>query len=257
MDGWSKALSRSTFGWEGLLGPRRTSTSFTASVAAAEKELIAAQRINVGDFFEIFIERAGELGEQAGGAIRYRARAELAGRLFDEVLIDLGATEPLIQEPEIVRGSTLLEFANIAPIEVPTLPLEQHIAEKVHAYTRTYGHGLPSSRAKDLVDLALLGSHASPSAEHLGNALEAVFHQRGLQPLPKALPAPPTDWSAPYRRLATEVGLEPELGEGHHQASLMIDPVMMGHARGKWDPKAQHWVDVVRPVSHVGEPADQ
>lgn len=51
------------------------------SVAAAEKELIAAQRIHVGDFFEIFIERAGELGEQAGGAIRYRARAELAGRL--------------------------------------------------------------------------------------------------------------------------------------------------------------------------------
>lgn len=104
------------------------------------------------------------------------------------MLIDLGATEPLIQEPEILRGSTLLEFANIAPIEVPTLPLEQHIAQKVHAYTRTYGHGLPSSRAKDLVDLALLGSHASPSAEHLGNALEAVFRQRGLQPLPSLKP---------------------------------------------------------------------
>lgn len=37
------------------------------SLDAAEKELVAAQRIDVDDFFGISFERRGELGEQAGG----------------------------------------------------------------------------------------------------------------------------------------------------------------------------------------------
>lgn len=203
--------------------------------------MVAAQRIDVDDFFGISFERRGELGQQAGGAVRYKATAELAGRLFDEVIVELGATEPLIEEPEIVRGNSFLEFADIPILEVPTLPLEQHIAEKVHAYTRTYGDGLPSPRAKDLIDLVLLGADASPNAERLGDALEAVFGRRGLQTLPNALPVPPTEWSAPYRKLASEVGLEPDLSEGHRQAGLMINPVLSGGAKGSWNAANQTW----------------
>jgi hypothetical protein len=37
----------------------------------------------------------------------------------------------------------------------PTLPLELQIAEKVHAYTRTYGTDASSTRVKDLIDMVL------------------------------------------------------------------------------------------------------
>lgn len=211
------------------------------SLEAAEKELIAAQRVDVDDFFGISFERRGELGEQAGGAVRYKATAELAGRLFDEVIVDLGVTELLIEEPEIVRGNSFLEFADIPILDVPTLPLEQHIAEKVHAYTRTYGDGLSSSRAKDLVDLVLLNVHASPRAQQLRDALESVFGQRDNQELPSALPAPPPGWRASYRKLALEVGIEPDLTGGHRQARLMIDPVLSRNAKGKWNSGSQTW----------------
>ena len=49
----------------------------------------------------------------------------------------------------------MLAFTDIEPIEVPMLPLEQHVAVKVHAYTRTY-HGQPSSRVKELVSFVLV-----------------------------------------------------------------------------------------------------
>ena len=88
--------------------------------------------------------------------MRYRVRAELAGRRFEEVMVDMGFSDPLKWKPEPIRGQDLLAFADIEPIEVPVLPLEQHVAEKVHAYTRTYSQGRRSSRAKDLVDLVLV-----------------------------------------------------------------------------------------------------
>ncbi|MGI9003671.1 MAG: nucleotidyl transferase AbiEii/AbiGii toxin family protein [Pseudonocardia sp.] len=50
----------------------------------------------------------------------------------------------------------LLAFAGVAQVRVPALPLETQIAEKLHAYTRTYESGRPSSRTKDLVDIFLI-----------------------------------------------------------------------------------------------------
>lgn len=211
------------------------------NIASAEEALINSQRVEIDDFFDISLERVGQLGDQAETALRYRARAELAGRLFDEVLVDIGNTEILIDEPEILRGSDLLEFANIATLEVPTLPLEQHIAEKVHAYTRTYGQGLGSTRAKDLVDLVLIASHSSPRADRLTDSLKGVFEIRAAQKLPTAFPPPPKDWAAPYRRLALEVGLAPDLERAHRLAMKMLDPILSCEAVGRWEAAHQGW----------------
>jgi hypothetical protein len=71
--------------------------------------------------------------------VRYRVRSELGGRRFEEVIVDIGFSDPLKWKPEPIRGTDLLVFAGIEQIEVPVLRLEQHVAEKVHAYSRTYG----------------------------------------------------------------------------------------------------------------------
>ena len=110
--------------------------------------------------------------------MRYRVRAELAGRRFEEVMVDIGFSDSLKWKPEPIRGLDLLAFADIEPIEVPVLPLEQHIAEKVHAYTKTYSQGRRSSRAKDLVDLVLVKQLMVLDAARLRTALEGVFEGR-------------------------------------------------------------------------------
>jgi len=206
-------------------------------------KLQAAARQDIGDGFVFAVERASEISEDDPGAVRYQVRAELAGRTFEEIHVDVAFGDPLIGTPERVTGPGLLEFAGVKTPVIPALPLEQHVAEKVHAYTRTYGQGKPSSRPKDLVDLVLIGSFARLDANRLREALDRIFAARATHPLPKALPAPPERWRTPFRIMAMEVGLDPDLRVGHGLAARLVDPVLQGKVKNsRWDPAAFAWV---------------
>jgi len=97
---------------------------------AAVEDLIAAQATELDDYFVFAIEKLDRREEwQEGAALRYRATAELAGRLFDEVIIDIGFSDPLQWEPERVRG--------------PDIPqIRRHRAHRsARASTRAAGRG--------------------------------------------------------------------------------------------------------------------
>jgi hypothetical protein len=129
---------------------------------------------------------------EAFRAVRYSVTAELAGRRFERFPVDVTLSEHPTALPERLPIPNLLEFADIQPTEMPVIALEQHIAEKVHAYTATYGpQHQPSTRIKDLIDLLLIADLATPPAEGLRESLDATFRNRTRQPLPSALPAPP------------------------------------------------------------------
>jgi hypothetical protein len=187
------------------------------TVEEATADLLAAAAVDAGDFFVFRVEKTEELdGLLDGAAARYRVAVDLAGRPFESAVLDVGFGAQQLEAPETLPGSTLLAFAGIHPIEIPTLPLEQHIAEKVHAYTRAYGESRrASTRVKDLVDLVLISTHSTIEPTRLRAALQRTFAERATHPLPKALPRPPTDWQAPYARLATEVGMDGSLALGH------------------------------------------
>jgi predicted nucleotidyltransferase component of viral defense system len=117
------------------------------SEEAATEDLLAAQALDLGDYFTFTTERTDALDALLdGAAVRYRIAAELAGRRFEDVVIDIGFGDPLAQPPDVVQGPALLDFAGIAPIAIPVVSLDQHIAEKIHAYTRTCSGGRASSR---------------------------------------------------------------------------------------------------------------
>lgn len=147
---------------------------------AATADFLSAQAVDLGDHFTFAIERTNRLDQvREGVAVRYHAACELAGRLFDDVTVDVAFGDALIAEPEMLRTGALLAFADIDPVEVPAIPLAQHVAEKVHAYTRAYGRGgLTSTRVKDLVDLVLIAETSSLDATQLGEALKATFRNR-------------------------------------------------------------------------------
>ena len=216
---------------------------------AAVADLLATGELDLGDHFSFTIERTAKLDQLVeGSAVRYHVRAELAGRLFEEFLVDVGRDFPTGWEPETLHGPDLLAFADIEPLEAPSLPLELQVAEKVHAYTRGYGKsGIASTRVKDLIDLALIASTSQVDADRLNRALRETFTQRDRHEAPGVLPRPPAGWRIPYARMAVEVGLAAELDRGYELAARLLDPVLSGDLDSAvWESEAQKWVARLR-----------
>jgi hypothetical protein len=210
---------------------------------AATEDFAAAQELALDDFFT-FAARRTDAFDDADDfrAIRFHVTAELAGRVFDQFVVDVGFADSISWTPDAIETSDLLSFAGIERIRVPALPLPQHIAEKVHAYTRKYGtSGRESTRPKDLVDMLLISRSEQLDASTLRNAIEVTFGQREQQPLPASLPPPPSIWKEPYRRLATEVSVEPELDKAFAEAAALLDPILASRAEGVWDPARRTW----------------
>jgi predicted nucleotidyltransferase component of viral defense system len=213
---------------------------------AAEEELfdtlIEAAAITADDHFTFQVERTRTPPERLGGSHRFRVTANLAGRMFETFLLDVALPSDPVSEHDTLMTPDLLSFAGIDPIEVRAVPLERHIAEKLHAYTRRYADDQPSSRAKDLIDIVLMSELASFEFDRLRDVIVQVFDTRATHELSRSVPAPPREWAQPYRALAEEVGLDPDLAVGHHRAAAFLDPVVAAEpGRGHWDAEARMW----------------
>ncbi|MGN6373430.1 MAG: nucleotidyl transferase AbiEii/AbiGii toxin family protein [Solirubrobacteraceae bacterium] len=210
---------------------------------AAVRDILAAQELMLDDFFTFAARRTSELDDTDDfTAIRFHLTAQLGGRTFEQFLLDIGFVDSITYTPDTVQSAGLLAFAGIAPLTLPVIPIEQHLAEKVHAYTGTYGKdGRASTRPKDLVDILLIESSAAMVAPSLHEALERTFHERQRHPLPDKLPPPPTTWTDPYRRLAESVGIEPDLTAAYARARAFLDPAMENNSKGRWDPTTKTW----------------
>jgi hypothetical protein len=160
--------------------------------AAATADLQKIQFMDLGDFFSFEVARTSTLDDLIGGiAVRYKVTANLDGRRFEQVTVDVGFDQYISSRPDLIRGPDYFSFAGIPPIQVPTLPLEQHIAEKLHAYTRIYSDGRQSSTAKDLIDLVLIAQNSPFEAERLRHAVTSTFSSRQSQLLPDSFPGRP------------------------------------------------------------------
>jgi hypothetical protein len=210
---------------------------------AATEHLVAAGAIDLGDFFDFEVRRTGDPDPVAGfRAVRYSIRADLAGRRFEQFPADVALGEHSEDDAQRLRAPDLLAFAEIDAPELPVVPLERQVAEKLHAYTATYGlRELESTRVKDLVDLVLIGDLAELDATRLGGALELTFRTRATHLLPGAMPMPPSSWVRPYAELAQAVGIAPDLDEGYAAAAELMDPILASRRTGRWDPTVKHW----------------
>lgn len=210
---------------------------------AAIEDVAAAQRLRLDDFFTFTATRTDAFDEvDEFQAIRFHVRAELAERVFEQFILDIGFGKSAALDPDRVRTSDFLSFAGIEPLELPAIPIAEHLAEKVHAYTRSYGTtARPSTRPKDLIDILLIADSLSLEAAAMQEALRHTFETRGRQALPESLPAPPPEWVPDYGRLAEEVGLEPDLAAAFDRAAAFLDPVLSGEAQGSWGAAVSTW----------------
>jgi Nucleotidyl transferase AbiEii toxin, Type IV TA system len=229
-EGWAL---KGAFAIELRLGLRTRTTkdidvAFPDDREAATEHLNAASAVDLGDFFSFEARRTSALDAAAGfRAVRYAVRAGLAGRRFEQFSVDVAFNESFLGRIRQLQMPNSLEFAAVAAPLLPVVALEQHVAEKFHAYTGAYGlDGRESTRVKDLVDLALIDEVAELDANRLSRALKTIFERRASQPLPPNTPPPPASWATPYARLAREVGIAADIDRGHAAAARLLDPVL-------------------------------
>jgi predicted nucleotidyltransferase component of viral defense system len=211
---------------------------------AAIRDITAAQQLAMDDYFTFAATRTDELEDTDElSAIRFHVTAQLAGRTFEQFLVDIGFSDAISWTPDMIHTSQSLSFAGIEPLALPAIPIPQHLAEKVHAYTRSYGASKrPSTRPKDLVDILLIEKSTAIQADALRHALEHTFAERVRQLLPTSLPPPPTTWTDPYKRLATTVEVESDLTAAYALPATFLDPVLAGQDHGHWDHQRRTWV---------------
>ena len=208
----------------------------------ATEDLLSAQVLDLGDQFSFRVTRSREASlEEPEPTVRFHVTAEVAGSVFDEALIDVTIRQEIDWEPEIV-SSNLLAFADIPAVTIPVVPVEIQVAEKIHAYTRPYGkYQRPTTRVKDLVDLVMIVEARSLDAGRLRAALERTFARRGTHPIPETLPAPPNQWTVPYRALASQAKITPDLTNGFSKVLNCLHSILQERAAGRWDPSSGIW----------------
>lgn len=195
-----------------------------ASAARADLQRAAAE--DVGDHFDFALVGSEELRDAGVRlAVRYRLEASLAGTTFEPLQVDVAVApaEPWDAQPAQRPG--LLADLGLGPIDVLLIPLERQVAEKLHAYTRTYRGG-GTTRARDVVDLLLVQRHESLDASRLRDAILTVFRDRATHAVPERLSPPPPNLVLAYRKGAERLGLPGELDEAHRLLAGWLDPVL-------------------------------
>lgn len=146
---------------------------------------------------------------------RYPVDAEMADRTFVKFHLDLAVGDLVLEPLTTAQGRDWLGFAGISAASFPALSPEQHLAEKIHAYT--VPRKTPNTRVRDLVDMVLLIQGGTLDRSLFKEALSAVFDRRKTHPVPETLEPPPEQWSAPFRDLARGCGIEEEIGSAFQQ----------------------------------------
>lgn len=214
---------------------------WTISEDDATELLLDAAAYDLGDGFTFELRRDGADDDLAGDGQRWTIRADLAGREFERVAVDVGFGKAPVVEPDTIAASHLLDFADIAPVTVPALAVEQHLAEKLHAYTRGYGDG-PSSRVKDLVDVVVIAHTTTVDVGRLRLAVASIFQRRATHDVPDRLPTPPSDWDRPWAKLVEHLPADADLPSGFAAAARFWDPVLgRSVMTGTWNPVDSAW----------------
>jgi len=228
----------------------RTTKDVDLRIAGSSKDILArlqaAGALDLGDFIQFEVAPDPETPEIVGDGVQYdgyrfRAECRLAGKVYGARFgVDIAFGGVLSGDVEQITADDLLGFAGIAPPRLRVVPIETHLAEKLHAYTMPRDR--PNTRVKDLPDLALLGTIRPLQAARLREAIERTFGSRRVHQVPARLPSPPDAWAAPYARMAELDDLPwSTLAEVEAVARAFLDPVLGPDAWAEWDPRRWKW----------------
>lgn len=165
-----------------------------------------------------------------------------AVRLGEKISVDLVVGPDPVGPVESLEPLSKLDLPKLVSFPFLLYPVADHIADKVCATAATY-NGQPSTREKDLVDLALFAwTVEGLQAQLLTKAIDNERRKRGLPTFNEF--SIPSGWGSAYRKMAVKTALKDEFADVDTAYSLVkdfINPVLSSNAQGIWDPQERIW----------------
>jgi hypothetical protein len=215
-----------------------------AALEQAAKALERAARHDLGDHVRFTISPW-----RLGGTVSGRPLAQATATCW------IGLRRLVAFPVDLVGGDlpplALEAAAPLRPVDLPGLPTPQHVlvyplasqvAEKVCGILSRYGE-IPSTRYRDLADLAAIAQATKLAAGDLHMALHHELARQGLPP-PAELTVPdPAAWAQGYTQLARRLPRLRDLPFADALALVkrLVDPILAGRRHGRWLPAKGDW----------------
>jgi predicted nucleotidyltransferase component of viral defense system len=207
-----------------------------------------AQRMPTGDYlrFEIADPQPGGGQDVDHVVAQVKVIASIGIAEYGRFPVDLSLNQRPAEPVERIQPRPVVDLPGSDPLPRFVLyPLAEQVADKLCAMYSRYGRNRdqPSSRYRDLVDLAIIITHQELEAARMAEALRDEAKRRDLD-LPGQFIAPSAEWLTGYRQAASGTILPPELHalDGALAAvAECLGPLLTGTAQGTWDPHAFRW----------------
>ena len=183
--------------------------------SALRELLLEKSQIDLGDYFEFKISQPVlSLDNAPYGGTRFHVEALIDGKTFSKFLIDIGIGDVWIEPQDTLRLSSHLEELGLKSFTVKAIPIEHHIAEKIHALTLP--RDISNSRVKDLVDLFLIFKFEKFSNAKTKGYMRETFIKRDTHKIPDELPFPNESWDKPFKNMMDSIDETTTIQEAFH-----------------------------------------
>lgn len=173
--------------------------------------------------------------------------ANFGGREFATFSIDITSRRHVDSPDERIQLQPVFSDEALSNLpKIPTVPAENHLADKICAMYEKHGpNQTPSTRYRDLADVVRLLRDVPFEAARLRLVLDHEAHRRKLS-LPTMLVSPAESWAIEYPTAARNfaeypAGLVP-LDAALSYAGACLNPLLRGAlSSGRWNPVTQTW----------------
>lgn len=176
----------------------------------AHDRLLDALDADAGDglTFQVSPPRAIASDDAGNPGWKFTVTSSLGGKVFASLRLDVVARSAEIAGAVgTIEVRPLILAERLSSTVMPAVDIPQHAAEKFHAMARTYSGDRPSSRVKDLVDIALLLEAGLLPHPDFPGRLQTVWQVRDGVPPPSQLPDFPASWPKDFAAMAAEIDL--------------------------------------------------
>ena len=229
-----------------------------ADLDAALAELRALAEADLGDFvvFEFVGAVPIKVEDEYRSGLKVAFVPLLGGKRLQEVSIDLVADRVACGEPEIVTPADRIDVAGVPMFDYRVYPLANSLADKLCAMVETHD-GKPSSRIKDLVDVAIYATTVDIDGGELCRRVRSEAGARGIV-LPDRFSVP-DEWKQLYegafKKLVSRTGLSSELSDiaaAEALAASLFDPVLARKAGDlHWDHESLSWEGLASSMARM------
>lgn len=179
-----------------------------------------------------------------------KVQARLGSQIFETFAIDLTERRHLDVPVDRVPLKAVIDHETLVDLpSVPTIPLENHLADKVCAMYELHGrdHTSPSTRYRDLADIVRILDAGPLDAARFIVVLKRESGRRRLT-LPNLMGPPSGQWRDAFPLQARTFAEYPsrlyELDASLDETRPCLDPILSGErTSGTWNPATRSWSD--------------